>query len=136
MAASEVAILRKLDSCPFIVTLIEYYEGINESCIVTEHLAGSDLFNTIAHKSFELSENKCKVISGQILEAVSFMHGKRIIHLDIKPNNIMFVSGARESLRVKIIDFGLARELGGLGRAKTGGMVGTVSRRSVDNIHN
>ena len=76
------------------------------------------------------------MISGQILEAVSFMHGKRIIHLDIKPNNIMFVSGARESLRVKIIDFGLARELGGLGRAKTGGMVGTVSRRSVDNTHN
>ena len=126
VSASEVAILRKLSSCPFIVTLIEHYEGINESCIITEYLAGSDLFNTIAHKSYELSENKCKVISAQILEAINFMHGKRIIHMDIKPNNIMFASCAKDNLRVKIIDFGLARELGGLGRAKMGGMVGTV----------
>ena len=128
VAASEVAILRKLESCPFVVTLIEYYEGINESCIITEYLAGSDLFNTIAHKSYELSENKCKVISAQILEAISFMHSKRIIHMDIKPNNIMFVNCVKDNLRVKIIDFGLARELGGLGRAKMGGMVGTVRK--------
>ena len=42
--------------------LIICHEGINESCIITEHLAGSDLFNTIAHRSFELSEDKCKII--------------------------------------------------------------------------
>ena len=82
VAATEVAILRKLTSCRFILTMMEYYEvhidiynhvmyiyyliicheGINESCIITEHLAGSDLFNTIAHRSFELSEDKCKII--------------------------------------------------------------------------
>ena len=51
--------------------------------------------------------------------------------MDIKPNNIMFSSCAKDNLRVKIIDFGLARELGGLGRAKMGGMVGTVRNSTI-----
>ena len=53
------------------------------------------------------------------------MHSNRIVHLDIKPNNIMFTQKQRDHLQIKIIDFGLARELGGLGRAKCG-IVGTV----------
>ena len=48
--------------------------------------------------------------------------------MDIKPNNIMFSHSGRSNLHVKIIDFGLARELGGLGRAKCG-IVGTVRRQ-------
>ena len=117
--------MSKLTNCQFIVKLFEYYEGINESCIITEYLAGNDLFQTIAHRTFELSENKCKLISSQILEALSFMHSQRIVHMDIKPNNVMFTHKNRDNLHVKIIDFGLARELGGLGRAKCG-IVGTV----------
>ena len=117
--------LRKLSECQFIVNVFEYFEGINESCIITEYLGGSDLFNTIAHKSFQLNENKCKVITGQILEALSFMHRLKIVHMDIKPNNIMFSCKRRDNFHIKIIDFGLARELGGLGRAKCS-KVGTV----------
>ena len=56
------------------------------------------------------------------------MHERRIVHMDIKPNNIMFSHSGRSNLHVKIIDFGLARELGGLGRAKCG-IVGTVRRQ-------
>ena len=122
-AASEVAILRKLSKCQFIVSVEQFYQGINETCIITEYLTGSDLFNTVAHRSFELTEKKCKIICGQILEALNFMHAARIVHLDIKPNNIMF--SCKQSLHIKLIDFGLARELGGLGRAKCG-IVGTV----------
>ena len=80
--------LRKLSECQFIVNVFEYFEGINESCIITEYLGGSDLFNTIAHKSFQLNENKCKVITGQILEALSFMHRLKIVHMDIKGREI------------------------------------------------
>ena len=41
------------------------------------------------------------------------MHHQRVVHLDIKPNNIMFATGQPTDLRIKIIDLGLARELGG-----------------------
>ena len=120
-----MALLRKLSQCQFVVSFIEYFAGINETCIVTEYLGGSDLFNTIARPTFQLNENKCKVITGQILEALSFMHRLKIVHMDIKPNNIMFACKRRDNFHVKLIDFGLAREVGGLGRARCG-MVGTV----------
>ena len=42
-----------------------------------------------------------------------------------QPNNIMFACKRRDNFHVKLIDFGLAREVGGLGRARCG-MVGTV----------
>ena len=61
------------------------------------------------------------------------MHERRIVHMDIKPNNIMFSHSGRSNLHVKIIDFGLARELGGLGRAKCG-IVGTVRRQYVADV--
>ena len=133
MAATEVTLLRKLSQCQFVVSLYEYFEGINESCIITEYLAGTDLFDTIAHRTFELTENKCRVISGQVLDALSFMHARRIVHMDIKPNNIMFTHKGKGNLHIKLIDFGLARELGGMGRARCG-MVGTVEFMSPEVI--
>ena len=45
----------------------------------------------------------------------------------------MFSHSGRSNLHVKIIDFGLARELGGLGRAKCG-IVGTVRREYVVDV--
>ena len=44
---------------------------------------------------------------------LDYMHHQRVVHLDIKPNNIMFATGQPTDLRIKIIDLGLARELGG-----------------------
>lgn len=43
----------------------------------------------------------------QICEGVKYMHGKFIMHLDMKPENILCVT--RTGNRVKLIDFGLAR---------------------------
>ena len=133
VAAGEVSLLRKLSGCQFVVSLYDYYEGINESCIITEYLAGTDLFDTIAHRTFTLTEDKCRVITGQVLEALSFIHDRRIVHMDIKPNNIMFANRGKENLHIKLIDFGLARELGGMGRARCG-MVGTVEFMSPEVI--
>lgn len=46
----------------------------------------------------------------QILEGLQFMHGQAVVHLDLKPENIVCVSPSSHWL--KIIDFGLARKLG------------------------
>ncbi|RZF42381.1 hypothetical protein LSTR_LSTR004189 [Laodelphax striatellus] len=45
----------------------------------------------------------------QICEAIRHMHEKNIIHLDIKPENIMCQT--KHSTNVKLIDFGLATKL-------------------------
>lgn len=43
----------------------------------------------------------------QIIEGVEYMHAKYIMHLDMKPENILCVT--RTGNRIKLIDFGLAR---------------------------
>ena len=51
----------------------------------------------------------------QILRALAFMHGERIMHKDLKPQNVMLVGDAPASAgcSVKVIDFGLAELFGG-----------------------
>lgn len=45
----------------------------------------------------------------QICEGVVYMHSQNIVHLDLKPENIM--CHTRTSHEIKIIDFGLAQKL-------------------------
>lgn len=44
----------------------------------------------------------------QICEAMDYIHEHNIIHLDLKPENILCLTESGN--RIKIIDFGLARE--------------------------
>ncbi|XP_064420008.1 myosin light chain kinase, smooth muscle isoform X1 [Latimeria chalumnae] len=45
----------------------------------------------------------------QIIEGVQFIHKQEIVHLDLKPENIMCIN--KTGTRIKLIDFGLARRL-------------------------
>ncbi|KAK6009976.1 hypothetical protein OSTOST_25063, partial [Ostertagia ostertagi] len=47
----------------------------------------------------------------QLCEAIDYIHEMNILHLDIKPENIMCVS--QTGNRIKLIDFGLARHYDG-----------------------
>ena len=46
----------------------------------------------------------------EIVKALIFIHDSNIIHLDLKPQNVMLVDPGEE-FRLKLIDFGLARRL-------------------------
>ena len=98
---TEVALIKRMEPCHSIINIKEFFEGPSESVIVTEYAEGSDLFETISGNSFVLTEAKCRVIVGQTLEAVEFLHKNRVIHLDIKHNNIVFASTDPYSLKIK-----------------------------------
>jgi len=49
-------------------------------------------------------------ICRQIAAALDYAHAEKIVHLDIKPANIV-VSGSRDDLRIKVLDFGLAAKI-------------------------
>lgn len=72
-------------------------------------VAGGELFERIVDDDFEHTEPSSAQYLGQILEGLQFMHGQAIVHLDLKPENIVCVSPGSHWL--KIIDFGLARKL-------------------------
>ena len=54
-----------------------------------------------------MSEAEARDYVYQLLVAVKHMHRKGVVHLDIKPENILLTEP--ESGKVKLIDFGLAR---------------------------
>ena len=109
----EILLLETLREHPNVVTLTGVFESGLESVIVTEYLQGGELFQRISSKTYDLTESKCKGFMRQVLEGLTYIHSKDIVHLDLKPNNVVCVSRDNEDQRVKIIDFGLARSLQG-----------------------
>ncbi len=56
-------------------------------------------------------------------EALAVAHARGIIHRDIKPSNLFLVDERTD--RVKVVDFGLARQTGGGSATRTGMSIGT-----------
>lgn len=72
-------------------------------------LSGGELFERITADGYVMSEAEVINYMRQICEGIKHMHEKNIIHLDVKPENIMCQT--RSSTNIKLIDFGLATKL-------------------------
>jgi calcium-dependent protein kinase len=55
-------------------------------------------------------EDDAKVVVKQILSCLLYLHSKRIVHRDLKLENILFSSTDETNLKIRIIDFGFATE--------------------------
>jgi serine/threonine protein kinase len=91
---------------PNIVTILEYGEENDKPYIVMEYLEGQDLSKRLA-KGPPLTLFQKVNILHQIADGLHAAHSspKAIVHRDVKPANIMLLSGGG----VKIMDFGIAR---------------------------
>lgn len=104
----EIAIMRQLKH-PKLLQLAASFEAAKEIVMVMEYITGGELFERVVADDFTLTEHDCVIFLRQICEGVSYMHKKSIVHLDLKPENIM--CHTRNSHQIKIIDFGLAQKL-------------------------
>ncbi|XP_042730842.1 serine/threonine-protein kinase 17B isoform X2 [Lagopus leucura] len=107
----EIAVLELMKSNPRIVNLHEVYETANEIILVLEYAAGGEIFNLCVP---ELDDRiaECDIIRliRQILEGLCCLHEKNIVHLDLKPQNIL-LSSINPLGDVKIVDFGMSRKI-------------------------
>ncbi|GAB0086378.1 hypothetical protein DMENIID0001_004290 [Sergentomyia squamirostris] len=92
-----------------LINLHDAFEDDDEMVLIFEFLSGGELFERITAEGYTMSEAEVINYMRQICEGVRHMHEKNIIHLDIKPENIMCQT--RTSTNVKLIDFGLATRL-------------------------
>jgi len=105
-AHNEIEIMKALQH-PRLLQLYDAFETKTSICLVMELISGGELFERVIDDDFILTERLCELYMMQICEGVHFMHSCNIIHLDMKPENILCVN--RDGHRIKIIDFGLAR---------------------------
>ena len=98
----------------------DVYKKIDTYFITMEYIEGENL-----NRSFYDMSNKNKYdILMQISRGLNYIHSRRIVHFDIKPDNIILVRNEeKDSYQVKIMDFGLASLL----EEFTGKVRGTLS---------
>ena len=100
----EIEILKKIHH-PHIMRMLNIFETDTDFCLVSE-LARGDLFQIIDDNQ-TLPENVLKNISAQLIYSLAYLHKNRIIHRDMKPQNILITGKGS----VKLCDFGFARAL-------------------------
>ncbi|XP_028288789.1 serine/threonine-protein kinase 17A [Parambassis ranga] len=106
----EIAVLELATSSPRVVNLHQVYEMASEMVLVLEFAAGGEIFNQcVSDREDEaFSEEDVKRLMRQILEGVAFLHQNSVVHLDLKPQNLLLTSTSPLG-DIKIVDFGLSR---------------------------
>ena len=108
---NEINILKQL-SHPNIVKIYEFYISENHYYIITEFCKEGELFSYIKNK---YSERQLAVLFYQVFSGLWYLHENKILHRDIKLENIMIdgkekdKSTGEELFWAKIIDFGTAK---------------------------
>ncbi|MCM1291471.1 MAG: serine/threonine protein kinase [Prevotella sp.] len=91
---------------PNVVKVIESFDGNGTSYYSMSYIVGGSLDARLKREG-RLSEIESIRIILELAKALEYLHGKRILHLDIKPSNILMMDGRIPVL----IDFGLAKNL-------------------------
>ncbi|BFZ18847.1 hypothetical protein BsWGS_21886 [Bradybaena similaris] len=86
-----------------IIELLDSYDTDSEIVVVTECAEG-ELFQ-ILEDDISLPEEQVQVIAAQLVSALYYLHSHRILHRDLKPQNILL----GKSGIIKLCDFGFAR---------------------------
>jgi predicted Ser/Thr protein kinase len=93
-------------SHPGLVTIYDLIEQPDESWIVMELVPGRNI-KQILHDDGPLPLREAVRILRQVSAALQHLHERKIIHLDIKPQNIIVLPDGN----IKLIDFGLAQSI-------------------------
>ena len=79
-------------------------EGVPFHYLVLEYMPGGDLWSLCRKRPVDL--DSALFYFQQVAEALAYAHNQRVIHRDIKPNNLLLSADHRE---LKIADFGVAK---------------------------
>ena len=111
---------------PNVCTVYEIDEADGRTFIVMAFLEGQTLSQKIADGPLKLPE--ALSIAIQTADGLEAAHEKNVVHRDIKPDNVMLLTGSRGL--VKIMDFGLAQLAGSSKLTQHGTTLGTMAYMS------
>jgi calcium-dependent protein kinase len=112
----EIEILRDLDH-PNVIKVFEYFQDNDRLYIVSEYVKGGELLHEMNRRKNKklqhFTEEEAAFMIKQILITINYLHNRKIVHRDIKPDNILIESMPTEKepdlpWQIKVIDFGTA----------------------------
>ena len=112
----ERSILLQIDH-PFIVKLVKTLKDSKYIYYLMDYIKGKELFDVLIEIGL-LSEFQTQFYIGSIMLAVKYLHERKFIYRDIKPENIMVLTNGY----IKLIDFGTAKAI----KDKTNSIIGTT----------
>lgn len=106
---------------PNVIRVIDFVDDRDTSWVVLEHVPGRSVQELIRDEG-HLSLEAVALILDQTAAALGHLHARGLIHLDVKPQNLLLTAGGD----VKLIDFGLAQPAGGPQASINGRTFGTI----------
>lgn len=79
--------------------------------MVMEYIEGITLREVLTRNGGPLDSGYVIPIAEQVLDALGYLHSRKLVHRDISPDNIMLTSDGTSGPRVKLIDLGIAKSL-------------------------
>lgn len=104
---------------PGIVKVIESFEANDTFYYTMEYCEGGSLDELIG-KSGGITEQQAKEYILSIASALEFMHSEKMLHLDLKPSNVMLSKKGE----LKLIDFGLSKQYDESGNPESSTTIG------------
>ena len=93
---------------PNIVNVNEVFQANGTAYYVLEYLEGGDLRKMVKNNGKPLTEQQMLDVMAPIGRAVQCLHDNRMLHLDIKPDNIVMRRNNKGNDEPVLIDFGIA----------------------------
>ena len=99
----EAQTIARLDN-QHVIRIHDIFEENGTAYYVMEYIAGGSLEDKVTERGY-LPEEEAAGYACQIAEALSYIHERNILHLDIKPSNLLF----RDDGEIVLIDFGMSK---------------------------
>jgi len=115
---AEAETLKNLHHKGIVRVLNCFSQSNTQIAFVMEYLSGGELLEYVLKRN-KLSEDEAREFFRQIVEAVSYCHRSKLIHCDLKLENILLENP--ESKVVKVVDFGISGLCTGLRSDADGG---------------
>jgi ABC-type transport system substrate-binding protein len=126
----EAKLVAQMDH-PGIVPIFDFGQYLGSLFLVMPVVEGTTVRKLSERGGLHLGE--VLEIGAQAAEALDYSHSRGVVHRDIKPDNLM-VSLESDPMRVRLMDFGLARDTGHGKLTHSGGIVGTIAYMSPEQI--
>ena len=104
---------------PNIVKVLDVFDENNTTYYVMQYIEGMNL-NEYIQKKGRLNETEALGMVKDMGKALSYMHRNRMLHLDIKPKNVMIEKDGKAIL----IDYGLAKQYTATGEPESSTSIG------------